>query len=92
MAAGEWAVQKVSYLINQFRGSDAQMVVDGKPMVSTFEGPEWAENWIIVREQTNDIFLIPDWSSLGPHGIAEKLGLIDGACKLLGLSALIVLC
>ncbi|KAK0702854.1 glycoside hydrolase [Apiosordaria backusii] len=79
MACGEWSVEQVVGLINCFKESSAQFIVDGRPLVSTFEGPGWAENWISVREQTGDIFLVPDWSSLGPYGISEKLGIIDGA-------------
>jgi Glycosyl hydrolase family 71. len=82
MAAGSWEVSQVVDFINRYRGSPAQMNVDGKPLVSTFEGPDWAENWPTVRSQTGDIFLVPDWSSLGPYGIGEKLDLIDGACAL----------
>lgn len=87
MAAGEWTVPQVVSLINEFKDSSAQCrVVDGgggsKPLVSTFEGPGWAENWAAVREAVTDgegIYLVPDWSSLGPHGVREKLDLIDGA-------------
>lgn len=82
MAAECWSVTPVVDLINRFKGSPAQMVVDGKPLVSTFEGPGWAAHWPEVRDQTGDICLIPDWSSLGPHGVGQNLGLIDGACKL----------
>lgn len=84
MACGSWLVEQVVYLINRYKQSSAQMMVEGRPLVSTFEGPDWADNWPQVREQTGDIFLIPDWSSLGPHGVGQKLGLIDGACKFLG--------
>ncbi|KAL2264472.1 hypothetical protein VTK26DRAFT_37 [Humicola hyalothermophila] len=79
MAAGHWSVPQVVDLINCYRESVAQTKVEGKPLVSTFEGPEWAENWPAVRDQTGDIFLIPDWSSLGPYGVGQKLDLIDGA-------------
>lgn len=79
MAAGEWSLEQVVCLINQFKVTSAQCRVDGLPFVSTFEGPGWAENWSRVREGTGGIFLVPDWSSLGPHGVGEKLGLIDGA-------------
>jgi hypothetical protein len=82
MAAGCWSVSQVVDLINRFRESPAQVMVDGKPLVSTFEGPDWAAHWPAVRCQTGDICLIPDWSSLGPHGVGQKLDLIDGACKL----------
>jgi glucan endo-1,3-alpha-glucosidase len=83
MAAGSWTVPQVVALINRYKLSRAQMVVDGKPFVSTFEGPGWAENWPVVRGEIGGIFLIPDWSSLGPFGVGEKLDLIDGACEFL---------
>jgi len=82
MAAGNWSVQQVVDLVNTYKNSRAQLKVDGgKPFVSTFEGPGWADNWNAVRQQTGGIFLVPDWSSLGAHGVAGKLGIIDGACK-----------
>ena len=82
MAAEDWPVHYVTHLINLFKESKSQMMVDGRPLVSTFEGPRWAENWGIVRQETGGIFLIPDWSSLGPFGVGQKLDLIDGACML----------
>lgn len=81
MAAGEWPVEQVVACINEFKNSPAQCRVNGLPFVSTFEGPQWAENWPAVRQATGGIYFVPDWSSLGPHGVGEKLGLIDGACK-----------
>jgi glucan endo-1,3-alpha-glucosidase len=80
MAAGNWSVDQVVDLVNAYKNSAAQMKVDGKAFVSTFEGPGWADNWSAVRERTGGIFLVPDWSSLGAHGVGEKLALIDGAC------------
>ncbi|KAJ9165719.1 Glycoside hydrolase [Coniochaeta hoffmannii] len=79
MAAGNWSVQQVVDLVNTYKNSRAQLKVDGKPFVSTFEGPGWADNWNAVRQQTGGIFLVPDWSSLGAHGVAGKLGINDGA-------------
>jgi len=61
------------------------MTEAGSPFVSTFEGPDWADNWNVVRHETGGIFLVPDWSSLGPCGVGEKLDLIDGACEFSGL-------
>lgn len=81
MAAGSWSISQVADLINRYKESTAQFKVDEAPVVSTFEGPDWADNWPEVRSQTGDIFFIPDWSSLGPHGVGQKLDLIDGACK-----------
>jgi glucan endo-1,3-alpha-glucosidase len=74
-------VSQVVDLINRYQGSSAQMMVDGRPLVSTFEGPDWASNWPTVRNETGGICLIPDWSSLGPHGVGQRLDLIDGACE-----------
>lgn len=81
MACGEWAVAHVTCLINRFSNAPAQCKVDGVPMVSTFEGPGWADNWPAVRRGVVDggIFLVPDWSSLGPHGVGHKLDVVDGA-------------
>jgi glucan endo-1,3-alpha-glucosidase len=81
MAAGDWPVEQVVACINEFKDSPAQCRVNGLPFVSTFEGPQWAENWPAVREATGGIYFVPDWSSLGPHGVGEKLNLIDGACE-----------
>jgi glucan endo-1,3-alpha-glucosidase len=74
-------VSQVVDLINRYKSSKAQMFVDGDPFVSTFEGPGWADNWSTVRQETGGIFLIPDWASIGPYGVGEKLDLIDGACR-----------
>lgn len=92
MAAGDWPVEQVVACINEFKGSPAQCRVNGLPFVSTFEGPQWAENWPAVREATGGIYLVPDWSSLGPHGVGERLGLIDGACEfeLISISCVLV--
>ncbi|KAK5654325.1 hypothetical protein OQA88_7503 [Cercophora sp. LCS_1] len=79
MACGDWPVAQVVDLINTFKDSKAQMNAEGKPFVSTFEGPGWADNWSTVRDETGGIFLVPDWASLGPYGVGEKLDVIDGA-------------
>ncbi|KAI0116081.1 glycoside hydrolase family 71 protein [Hypoxylon sp. NC0597] len=79
MAASSWTVDQVVSLVNQYKGASSQLKVNGKPFVSTFEGPNWADNWASVRSATGDIFLVPDWSSLGPQGVGSKLSQIDGA-------------
>lgn len=51
---------------------------DSKPLVSTFEGPGNAEDWIAIKKQT-DCFFIPDWSSVGAKEAAELAnGVADG--------------
>ncbi|KAI1373097.1 glycoside hydrolase family 71 protein [Hypoxylon crocopeplum] len=79
MAASSWSVDQVVSLVNQYKGAGSQLKVNGKPFVSTFEGPDWVDNWASVRSATGDIFLVPDWSSLGAQGVGGRLGQIDGA-------------
>jgi peptide/nickel transport system substrate-binding protein len=73
--------QELVDIVNEFGASAAHTKVDGKPLVSTFEGPGWADNWPGVRDATGGIYLVPDWSSLGPDGVSSRLDLIDGHCK-----------
>lgn len=81
MQTGSWDSPAVVDLINTFKDSGAQVRRDEKPLVSTFEGSAWADQWEGVRQQTGGIFLVPDWSSIGPNGLRDKLGVVDGACK-----------
>ncbi|KAI1076869.1 glycoside hydrolase family 71 protein [Whalleya microplaca] len=79
MSNPAWTVDQVVGLVNAHKNDGAQLKVNGLPLVSTFEGPNWADNWASVRSQTGGIFLIPDWSSLGAQGVGGKLSQIDGA-------------
>ncbi|KAI2777770.1 glycoside hydrolase family 71 protein [Daldinia loculata] len=79
MAASSWNTDQVIALVNQYKDAGSQLKVNGKPFVSTFEGPDWSDNWANVRSSTGDIFLVPDWSSLGAAGVGSKLDKIDGA-------------
>ncbi|KAI9151474.1 Glucan endo-1,3-alpha-glucosidase agn1 [Paramyrothecium foliicola] len=82
MAVGEWSPQAVIDLINAYKDSPAQTRVNGAPMVSTFEGPGWSGNWPGVRDAVGGLYLVPDWSSLGPYGLDDsKMSVIDGHCK-----------
>ncbi|KAG4220980.1 hypothetical protein PC116_g30542 [Phytophthora cactorum] len=56
MAASSWSPDQVIGLVNQYKDSGSQLKVNGKPFVSTFEGPDWADNWSSVRSATGDIF------------------------------------
>lgn len=82
MYVDKWSVQQVADWVNRFKNSGAQFKVDGKPFVSTFEGPRWADKWAAVKQSAGDIYFVPDWSSIGPDGVAGHLDKIDGACKL----------
>ncbi|KAK0724267.1 glycoside hydrolase [Lasiosphaeris hirsuta] len=78
-AAGTWNVDSISNLTNTFKDEPAQFKVDGKPLVSTFEGVPFADDWKDVRKKVKgDIFLVPDWTSLGPGGISKKMDNVDG--------------
>ncbi|KAJ2897276.1 glycoside hydrolase family 71 protein [Zalerion maritima] len=79
-AAGDWDVSSVAGTISTYKDSSAQWTQDGRPVVSTFEGPSWVDNWTTVRGQVDGgIWLIPDWSSLGAAGVGNVQGSIDGA-------------
>ncbi|KAH6696461.1 glycosyl hydrolase family 71-domain-containing protein [Leptodontidium sp. MPI-SDFR-AT-0119] len=66
----------VTSLILQYRANGAYYQYNGKPFVSTFEGPESAPQWAAIKSATN-CFFIPDWSSQGA-AVAMTLGNADG--------------
>ncbi|KAI0121390.1 glycoside hydrolase family 71 protein [Xylariales sp. AK1849] len=68
MAASSWSVDEVVSYINTYKGASSQ-----------FKGPGWVDNWASVSSSTGGIFLVPDWSSLGPSGVASHLSSINGA-------------
>ncbi|KAJ5019227.1 Mutanase [Colletotrichum sp. SAR 10_99] len=46
---------------------------DGIPLVSTFEGPEQASDWVDIK-RSFPCFFMPDWSSKGAKRAAELAG------------------
>ncbi|KAK3388486.1 glycosyl hydrolase family 71-domain-containing protein [Sordaria brevicollis] len=75
-----WDVDYIANLTNTFKDEPAQFKVDGKPLVSTFEGVEFVEGWREVRKRVDGgIVFVPDWSSIGPEGVRERVGEVDGA-------------
>ncbi|KAK0716804.1 glycoside hydrolase family 71 protein [Lasiosphaeria miniovina] len=65
-------------LVQTFAADPAYFKVDGKPFVSTFEGPAAAGDWPDIKKATN-CFFVPDWSSLGaPAAVAAGGGVADG--------------
>ncbi|KAK2770088.1 hypothetical protein CKAH01_04431, partial [Colletotrichum kahawae] len=46
---------------------------DGTPLVSTFEGPEQASDWVDIKSSF-PCFFMPDWSSKGAKRAAELAG------------------
>ncbi|KAI4731852.1 glycoside hydrolase [Aureobasidium sp. EXF-10728] len=75
-AQGAFAQQDVINLINQYRSNGAYYQYNGKPFVSTFEGPGDSGDWNTIKSQTG-CFFIPDWSSLGAQTAVSR-GVVDG--------------
>ncbi|KAG4436963.1 hypothetical protein IFR05_007533 [Cadophora sp. M221] len=71
-----WPQSDVTSLILQYRANGAYFQYNGKPFVSTFEGPDSAPQWAAIKSATN-CFFIPDWSSKGA-AVAMTLGNADG--------------
>ena len=70
---GPWSKALVMSTILNFMNRGAQYRHNGQPLVSTFEGPECAEDWYDIKEVTG-CFFVPDWSSLGAKGAMEAGG------------------
>jgi len=82
MAATHWDAGPIGENITLYKDLPAQFKIDGRPVVSTFEGPSQADDWAGIRNAVDGgIYFIPDWASLGAEGVGSKLDLIDGACK-----------
>jgi hypothetical protein len=69
---GPWDKQVVMRYISTYGSEKYYWLHDGKPLVSTFEGPGSADDWIDIKAST-PCFFMPDWSSVGA-GPAMKLG------------------
>jgi hypothetical protein len=82
LSAGPWSSPQVIQKIKSFADSPAQFKVDGKPLVSTFEGVSSAGDWSAIKAAV-PIYFVPDWSSVGPGGFSQYLSDVDGACRFL---------
>ncbi|KAL3488023.1 glycosyl hydrolase family 71-domain-containing protein [Aspergillus germanicus] len=71
---GAWDKDVVINLINEYGSTDTYFKTDGKPFVSTFEGPGNADDWKDIKKETG-CFFMPDWSSVGAQ---PAVGLGDG--------------
>lgn len=79
----------VANWINTYKGSSAQIKVDGKPFHSTFEGFNWAGRWPEVKSRTGDLYLVPSWTyNGGVNGVAQNLDKVNGACETYSTSRL----
>jgi hypothetical protein len=73
---GPWAIDDVIDYLDAYGSNAAYYKYNGKPLVSTFEGPESASDWTTIKSKTG-CFFIPDYSSYGPQK-ALALGVADG--------------
>lgn len=71
---GPWPKALVISMLKYY-GSTAEYFKhsDGKPLVSTFEGPDNAKDWIEIKAAVS-CFVIPDWSSVGAKPAVELAG------------------
>lgn len=81
-ANGAWSKSDVIEVMTAYGANGAYYLVDGKPMVSTFEGPDNSGDWPGIRSSladvTGGIYFVPDWTSI--QG-SFPVDLVDGACK-----------
>lgn len=73
---GLWPKKDVLDLLKQYANHPNYFKRGSQPLVSTFEGPESAEDWKEIKSSIG-CFFIPDWSSLGAKP-AMELGAADG--------------
>jgi hypothetical protein len=55
--------------INTYGKNSAHLQWNGKPLVSTFEGPQSGSDWTSIKSQTG-CFFMPEWDSIGPQSAA----------------------
>ncbi|KAJ5175656.1 uncharacterized protein N7482_001533 [Penicillium canariense] len=68
---GAWPEDQVLDYLTTYGSNAAYYQHNGQPLVSTFEGPDNADDWVTIKAETN-CFLIPDWSSLGAKAAMAK--------------------
>ncbi|KAJ5827408.1 hypothetical protein N7447_004171 [Penicillium robsamsonii] len=75
---GPWDQDVVTSMIQKYSSSSSYFQYEGKPFVSTFEGPGNADDWVTIKAKTN-CFFVPDWSSVGAKpAVALANGVADG--------------
>ncbi|KAF4825555.1 Mutanase [Colletotrichum siamense] len=71
---GPWPKDDVLNLLKQYATRPEYFKhSDGTPLVSTFEGPEQAADWVDIK-RSFPCFFMPDWSSKGAKRAAELAG------------------
>lgn len=60
-ASGNWTPAELSGNIAKYANSPAQFKVQGRPLVSTFEGSDYAKDWSSMKSN-GSISFAPDWT------------------------------
>ena len=74
---GSFTAENITAYINMYKGEKAQYLYNGRPVASTFEGPNHASDWATVQTATQ-CFFIPDWTSVKTTDPGLFAG-VDGA-------------
>lgn len=75
---GAWDKEAVVGYISKYSGTGEYYRYQGQPFVSTFEGPDSANDWVNIKSSTG-CFFVPDWSSLGAKAALQQAnGVADG--------------
>jgi hypothetical protein len=77
---GAWDKAAVTALLQQYTSNGAYFHTadTSQPLVSTFEGPASAADWVEIKQATG-CFFIPDWSSYGANAAIQlEGGVADG--------------
>ncbi len=76
---GPWPQVAVQSLCDQYFGNAGYYRYNGKPFVSTFEGPDNAADWKSIKAKTG-AFFVPDYSSKGAKDAMQAGGggVVDG--------------
>ncbi|KAF2722751.1 glycoside hydrolase family 71 protein [Polychaeton citri CBS 116435] len=80
LGAGPWSQDSVISLLQQYvtDGAYYHYGPGNQPFVSTFEGPDNAEDWVSIKQQKG-CFFVPGWSSKGAAAAASLAdGVADG--------------
>ncbi|RKU46596.1 hypothetical protein DL546_006049 [Coniochaeta pulveracea] len=75
---GPWSKESVTGMLGNYIYRSGYYLHQGQPFVSTFEGPDKAEDWIDIKIVTG-CFFVPDWSSVGAkEAMSRAGGVADG--------------
>lgn len=80
---GAWPKEDVIQFLQNHASDGSYYHYNGKPFVSTFEGPDSSGDWVDIKAQTG-CFFVPDWSSIGAGPELAK-GVADGLFSMLSL-------